>query len=392
MQRTAVSWLLYTSTGSAFILGLAAFCGLFPSFAFSILGGVVSDRYNRYRVLLLTQILSLIQASILTLLVFSGNHEVWQILLLSAVLGTINAFDVPARQAMIYDMVDNKEHLPNAIALNSSMVNLARLAGPAIAGMILKKFGTEVCFLFNSMSFVAVITSLLLMKLPLYVPKKRLASVVADLKEGFGYLRATPAISNVMLMLAGISLVALPYVTLLPIYAKEIFHGDATTFGMLNSFVGLGAVGGALFLASLKPGRNLKKVLFRCALVFGTGLIAFSFTAQFSLGLAFLVATGFGMMSQTTISNTIIQTTVAPTIRGRVISYYAMAFFGMQPIGGLLVGTLAHYAGAAVTVLVQGIITILIALFFIPFLRPEFLARKHKMKLDQLEEQAVETT
>jgi MFS family permease len=392
MQRTAVLWLLYTATDSALILGLAVFCGLFPSFVFSILGGVVSDRYNRYRILLITQILSLTQALILTLLVSSGSYEVWQILFLSVVLGTINAFDVPARQAMIYDMVNNKEYLPNAIALNSSMVNIARLAGPAIAGIILKKFGSEACFLLNSMSFVAVISSLLLMKLPAYVPKKRRASVVADLKEGFGYLRNTPEISKVMLMLAGISLVALPYVTLLPIYAKEIFVGDATIFGLLNSFVGLGAVCGALFLASLNPGSNLKKVLLRCTLIFGSGLIAFSFTEQLPLGLAFLTAAGFGMMSQTTISNTLIQTTVAPAMRGRVISYYAMAFFGMQPIGGLLIGTLAHYAGAPATILVQGIITILIALFFIPFLRPEFLVRKQKMKFDQLEEQAVETT
>lgn len=392
MQRTAVSWLVYTATDSAFILGLAVFCGLFPSFAFSILGGVVSDRYNRYRVLLITQILSLVQAVLLTVLVFTGLHEVWMLLTLSAILGTINAFDVPARQAMIYDMVDNKEHLPNAIALNSSMVNIARLTGPAVAGIVVTEFGAQICFLFNSVSFIAVIGSLLAMRLPAFIPKERISTIAADLKEGLGYLKSTPEISKVMLMLAGISLVALPYVTLLPIYAKEIFKGDASTFGLLNSFVGLGAVTGALFLASLKPGHNLKRVLFRCTLLFGAGLIAFSFTKSFSLGLACIALAGFGMMSQTTISNTLIQTTVAPAMRGRVISYYAMAFFGMQPIGGLLIGTLAHYAGAPVTILVEGIITILIAVCFIPFLRPEFLKRKQQMKIDQVEEQAIEGT
>lgn len=392
MQRTAVSWLVYTSSDSAFILGLAVFCGLFPSFAFSIIGGVVSDRYNRYRVLLITQVASLVQASLLTVLIFTGQQEVWMLLMLSAILGTINAFDVPARQAMIYDMVDNKEHLPNAIALNSSMVNIARLTGPAVAGIVLEEFGAQICFLFNSLSFIAVIGSLLIMKLPAFVPRERINSIATDLKEGFGYLKNTPEISNVMLLLAGISLVALPYVTLLPIYAKEIFLGDASTFGLLNSFVGLGAVTGALFLASLKPGNNLKKILFRCTLIFGAGLIAFSFTETFSIGLAFIAAAGFGMMSQTTISNTLIQTTVAPAMRGRVISYYAMAFFGMQPIGGLLIGTLAHYAGAPVTLLTEGIITILIALCFIPFLRPEFLKRKQQMKIDQVEEHAIEST
>jgi MFS family permease len=392
MQRTAVSWLIYSSTNSAFILGLAVFCGLFPSFMFSILGGVVSDRYNRYNVLLLTQVASLIQATILTILVFTGGYEVWHILALSVVLGTINAFDVPARQAMIYDMVDNKEHLPNAIALNSSMVNTARLIGPVISGIVLESFGAQVCFLINSVSFLAVIMSLLSMKLPLYVARERLNSIATDLREGLGYLRNTPEISRVMIMLALISLLALPYITLLPIYAKEIFQGDASTFGLLNSFIGLGAVCGAFFLASLKTGSNLKKVLFRCTLAFGVGMIAFSYTSSLGLALAFITLAGFGMMSQTTISNTLIQTTVAPAMRGRVISYYAMAFFGMQPIGALIIGSVAHYAGAPLTLLIQGIITIIIAAVFTPFLRPDLLHRKQKMKMDQLEEQSVEST
>jgi len=392
MQRTAVYWLIYQQTKSAFILGVAMFCAQFPSFMFSILGGVASDRYNRYKVMVTTQFASLVQALILTALIYFQQYEVWQILTLSVLLGTINAFDVPARQAMIYDMVNNKEHLLSAIALNSSMINAARLVGPAIAGVVLEKFGAEICFLSNAFSFLAVIISLFLMKLPPFTPKERSSTVLADLKEGYRYLRSTPDIGRVMLMLACVSLVSLPYVTLLPIYASEIFLGDASTFGLLNSVVGLGAVAGALFLASMKPGTNLRKVLFRCTVLFGVGLIGFSYMTSLGFALVCIAIAGFGMMAQTTISNTLIQTTVAPTMRGRVISYYAMAFFGMQPIGGLLVGSIAHAMGAPFTILCQGIAALSIAIIFFPFLRRDILLRKQRMKLKQVEEQVVEHT
>ena len=392
MQRTAVYWLVYEISDSAFILGITAFCSQFPSFLFSILGGVVSDRYNRFRLLLAMQLASLVQALALAFLVYQANYELWHILLLTAVLASINAFDVPARQAMVYDMVDQKEHLPNAIALNSSMVNGARLIGPALSGLVLDRFGVEICFLSNAFSFMAVIVSLLLMKLPPFIPRERISTIAADLKEGFHYLRTTPEISKVMLMLVGVSLLSLPFVTLLPVYAREIFSGDASTFGLLNSFVGLGAVSGALFLASMRPGVNLKKVLFRCTLIFAIGLMAFSYMRSFPVALIFIALAGFGMMAETTISNTIIQTTVAPSMRGRVISYYAMAFFGMQPIGALLVGSSAHAIGAPLTVLLQGIATLMIAILFFPFLRDDILLRKQRMKLKQVEEQVIENT
>lgn len=392
MQRTAVYWLVYEKTGSSFMLGTAVFATQFPSFLLSILGGVVSDRYNRYRVLLLTQVASLVQALCVTGLIMSGDYEVWHILTLSVVLGIINAFDVPARQAMVYDMVNNKEHVPNAIALNSSMVHLARLIGPALSGIVLENLGASVCFLINACSFLAVIASLLFMRLPVYKKPERLTNAVTDLKNGFVYLKETPAISTVMLMLALISLLSLPYVTLLPVYAKEIYHGSAATFGYLNSFVGLGAIAGAFFLASLKPGTELKRILFVNTLLFGLGLLSFSHIPSMPLAMPFLVLTGFGMMSQTTISNTLIQMVVAPAMRGRVISFYAMAFFGMQPIGSLLIGSLSHYAGAANTLLMQGAITLCIALGFMPFLRRRELKSSEKMKLEQLKESSVETT
>lgn len=392
MQRTSVYWLIYEMTQSSFMLGVAVFAAQFPSFLFSIAGGVIADRYNRYHVLLFTQIASLIQAVLLTTLVLLDSYEVWHILTLSVLLGIINAFDVPARQALVYDMVNNKEHLPNAIALNSSMVHTARLIGPAIAGLVLQQYGAATCFLINGVSFIAVLTSLLFMKLPPYKPREHTSNVITDLKEGFGYLKNTPSISMVMVMLACMSLVALPYITLLPIYAKDIFNGEASEFGYLNSFIGLGAVSGAFYLASLKAGSNLKKVLFFNTLIFGMGLIVFSHLTSLPIALVVIAITGFGMMSQTTISNTLIQTTVTPAMRGRVLSYYAMAFFGMQPIGGLLIGTLSHYVGAPNTLLIEGLATLLIALIFFPFLRRDLLKRKHRMKLEQLEERSIETT
>jgi MFS family permease len=392
MQRTSVYWLIYEMTQSSFMLGVAVFAAQFPSFLFSIIGGVIADRYNRYHVLLLTQVASLVQAALLTTLVLLGSYEVWHILTLSVLLGIINAFDVPARQALVYDMVNNKEHLPNAIALNSSMVHTARLIGPAVAGLVLQQFGAAICFLINALSFIAVLTSLLFMKLPPYKPREHTSNALMDLKEGLGYLKSTPSISMVMVMLACMSLVALPYITLLPVYAKEIFKGEASIFGYLNSFIGLGAVSGAFYLASLKAGSNLKKVLFFNTLIFGMGLIVFSHLTNLPVALMVIAITGFGMMSQTTISNTLIQTTVTPAMRGRVLSYYAMAFFGMQPIGGLLIGTLSHYLGAPNTILIEGLATLLIALLFFPFLRRDLLKRKHKMKLEQLEERSIETT
>ena len=355
-----------------------------------MLGGVVSDRYNRFRVLLATQLASLVQALALAWLVYQGHYEVWHILLLTALLGAINAFDVPARQAMVYDMVDRQELLPNAIALNSSMVNAARLIGPALSGVVLARFGAEICFLSNGFSFMAVIISLLLMKLPRFVRKERTTTVATDVREGLYYLKTTPEISNVMLMLAGISLLALPFITLLPIYAGEIFGGDASTFGWLNSSVGLGAVAGALFLASMKPGTNLKKVLFRCTLVFALGLLSFAYIESFPIALLFISLAGFGMMAQTTLSNTLIQTTVAPPMRGRVISYYAMAFFGMQPVGALLVGSAAEVIGAQLTLFLQGIATLMTGIAFFPFLRKDILSRRQRMKLNQVEEQVIE--
>ncbi|WP_428327770.1 MFS transporter [Mucilaginibacter sp.] len=379
MQKTAVSWVIYTLTHSTFMLGLTLFASLFPSFLFSLIGGVVSDRYNRYRVLLTTQVASLIQALLLAILILLKHYAVWEIISLSVVLGIINAFDVPARQSLVYDMVEDKEDLPNALALNSSMVNLSRIIGPGIAGIILESLGDGACFLLNALSFVAVIGSLLFMKLPKFIKKEHPKNVFGELKEGMDYIKRTPSIAFVLLMLSLISLMVLPYSTLIPYYAKDVFNGTASTFGVIDSFIGLGAFLGAIFLATRKSGTNLKRILFINTLVFGIGLILFSHEHSYPLALAFVAISGFGMMSQITVSNTLIQTTVEPDMRGRVISFYAMAFFGMQPLGGLLVGLVSKWIGAADTLFFEGVAALLIGLLHWIYLRKEKL--KHQQDL-----------
>lgn len=369
MQKTAVSWVVYSLTQSKFMLGLTLFATLFPSFLFSFIGGVVTDRYDRYKLLLLTQIISMIQAVMLTLLVFFDHYNVWEIIALSAVLGIINAFDVPARQSLVYEMVEDKNDLPNALALNSSMVNLSRLIGPAIAGIAIEKLGDVVCFGLNALSFVAVIISLLMMRLPKYVSKPHGKNVLAELKEGFEYVKNHKEIGFILGMLALVSLLVLPFSTLIPVYAKDIFHGSASTFGVIDSAIGLGAFSGAIFLASLKPGKNLRKILAVNTFIFGAGVVLFSHATYYPLALLFSAVGAFGMMSQITISNTLIQTTVDPAMRGRVISIYAMAFFGMQPLGGLVIGSLSQHIGVQNTVMIEGFIAILLGLLHLRFLK-----------------------
>ncbi len=369
MQKTAVSWVVYSLTHSKFMLGLSLFASQFPSFVFSFLGGAVSDRYNRYKVLLATQIASMAQAVLITGLVAWGHYTVWHILGLSVMLGFINAFDVPARQSLVNELVTDRKHLANALALNSSMVNLSRLIGPAIAGILLEKFGEVFCFGLNAASFVAVITCLVLMKLPAAKMEKRQKNLFLDIREGWEYLRHERSIRFIIGMLGLISLFVLPFSTLIPVYAKDIFKGTASTFGIIDSMIGLGAFCGAIFLASQRPDRNFHRMLAINTLVFGTGLMLFSYMELYTAALVCAMITGFGMMSQITISNTLIQTTVKPSMRGRVISFYAMAFFGMQPLGGIIVGSLSQLVGVRATVLAEGMLAVGVACLHFRFLR-----------------------
>ncbi len=383
MQRTGVSWVVYTMTHSAFMLGITVFATQFPSFLLSLYGGIVSDRYNRYKIMLITQTTAMIQAVLLAILIFTNHYTVWEILTLSVILGIVNAFDMPARQPMVHEIIHDKTDLPNALALNSSMVNLARVLGPALSGIVLQKLGAGICFSVNALSFLAVIISLLLMKLPPYQPKLVKKKISSELVEGFVYLKNTPAIGMILLMLAIMSLLVLPYNTLLPIFAKVIFKGDAITFGYINSFIGIGALCGAFFLASVKPDTDLKIILLVNTLIFGVCLMLFSHISCFPLAMVFATITGFGMMSLTTISNTIIQLKSDPRMRGRVMSYFALAFFGMMPMGSLLIGTVSQQIGAPNMLLIQGMIAIIVAIIFSGFLRKDKLNKRNRRNIKE---------
>jgi len=389
MQKTAVIWVVYTMTKSAYMLGVTVLATEFPMTVFSIFGGIASDRFDRFKVLLLTQVLSMIQAVLMAILVLTGHYQVWEILVLSVVLGTINAFDVPARQPLVHEMITDKEELPNALALNSSMNNLAKSVGPAISGIVLAKFGAGVCFGINALSFVAVLTSLLLMKLPKHIPSKVTKKVVVEMAEGFMYVKNTPILAKVATMLAFTCLLVLPYSTLLPIFANVTFKGDAATFGWLNSCIGVGAVIGAVFLASLKKGADLKFVLLVNTLILGAGLILFSHTSYFPLALLFAVITGFGTMSQSTIANTIIQFNSDKKMRGRVISILLLAI-GLRPVGSYVVGGISQRIGAPNMLLCEGIIAVIIAGVFAKFLSSERLDKTKADKLKPDEEEAEE--
>jgi len=368
MQRTAVVWVIYSMTHSAFLLGVTIFAEQFPSFLLSIPGGVAADRYNRYTIIRITQVTSMVQAVLLAVLVITGHAAVWAILLLSVALGIINAFDVPARQALINDVVASPEDLPNALSLTTATASLAQLLGPALAGIVLSVFGAGVCFLLNAASFGGVILSLLLMKLPVYQPKKANKKVIAEFAEGFTYIKNTPDIGLIIVMLAVVSLLVLPYNTVLPVFAKVVFKGDASTFGYINSFVGIGAVAGTIFLASRKPGAHLKKILFVSTLLMGVGLICFSQFKNFPAAMFFAAIAGYGSIAQFTISNIIVQSDAAPEMRGRTMGILLMAIFGMMPLGSVLTGAVSEHIGAPATVLGQGIIAIVIALIFVKYL------------------------
>jgi len=383
MQRTAVIWVVYSITHSPFLIGVTIFAEQFPSFLFSIPGGVAADRYNRYTIIKICQVTSMIQAVLLALLVITGHTIIWAILALSVLLGIINAFDVPARQSMLHDVVADPEHLPNAVSLTTATASLAQLLGPALSGIVLSAFGAGVCFLLNAASFGGVILSILFMKLPVYKPKAVRKKVLTEFAEGFTYIKNTPSIGLIVVMIAAICFLVLPYNTVLPVFAKVIFKGGASTFGYINSFVGVGAVTGTFFLASRKPGGNLKTILFAGAVLLGVGLICFSQIKFFPLAMVFAAVSGFGAMSQYTATNIMVQSGSEPAMRGRAIGILLMAIFGTAPLGSLITGAVSERIGAPATVLAQGIIAIVIALIFIKFLLwPD--KKKEEVKMEHL--------
>ena len=366
MQRIAVSWLVYELTQSAFMLGLVAFASRIPMLVLSPYAGTYVDRHSRYKTLLITQVASMIQAGLLALAVLTNHYNITIIILLSVMLGVINSFDAPSRQSLMIVLVQNSKDLSNAIALNSSMVTLARLIGPAVAGILLSTVGEGICFLINFLSFIAVITTLLMMKINIPARRKNIEPLWMNLRQGFTYLKRNPALRYAIMLMALLSLTVMPYITLLPIYAKTVFKGNVTTFSWLNVISGLGALIGAIYVTRLKADENLLKVIIAAGLVISLSLVFFSYTTYFPLALFFIMVGESGLLTFVAATNTFLQTHVEEHMRGRIISYYVMAFGGMIPIGSLLIGLLAHLTNAPFALLIEGLAGIIIIILFIP--------------------------
>jgi MFS family permease len=364
MTNVATSWLVYRVTHSAFLLGFTGFASQIPMFFLAPVAGVLVDRWNRHRTLVMTQFLSMLQSFALAALALAGVITIWEIVALVLLQGVINAFDMPARQAFVVQMIERREDLGNAIALNSSMVNGARLIGPAIAGVVIGAVGEGYCFLIDGFSYIAVIASLLAMRVAAAPPRANPRRLLVEMREGWHYVRGSAPISSVLLLLATISLVGMPYTVLMPIFAGPILHGDAHTLGFLMAASGLGALTGAITLAMRPSVLGLGRVIVWSSSLFGAALIAFGFSRNLWLSMLFVAMAGFGMMRQMASSNTIVQTIVAEDKRGRVMAYYALSFQGIAPFGSLAAGTIAARAGAPLTLLSGGVLCLAAAAVF----------------------------
>jgi MFS family permease len=375
MTRIATSWLVYRLTNSALLLGVVGFVGQLPSFLLAPVAGVLVDRWNRRRLLVATQVMAMAQSLAMGVLTLTGAVRIWHVIALSAFQGVINAFDMPARQAFVVEMVDKPDDLSNAIALNSSMVNAARLLGPSIAGVIIAAVGEGWCFMLDGFSYLAVIASLLVMTLPRAIAERiEEENLFWQFREGWNYIVRFTPIRNILLLLALVSLVGMPYTVLMPVFANEILGGGPYTLGWLMAASGLGALIGALFLAARRTVLGLGKFIPATAAAFGAGLIAFAFSRSLWLSLLLMVVTGLGFMAQMAISNTLVQTIVDEDKRGRVMSFFTVATIGTTPFGSLLAGAMADRIGAPLTLLISGICCVAGALWFartLPALRHE---------------------
>jgi MFS family permease len=365
MTTTATNWLVYRLTGSALLLGVIAFASQVPAFLLGPFAGIAVDRWDRHRLLVITQTISMVQSLVFAALVLSGRITIEWIVALSMVQGLINAFDMPGRQAFLHTMIENKEDLGNAIALNSSMVNLARLLGPSIAGVVMATAGEGWCFLIDGVSYIAVLIALLRMRIVRSAaapfPHR---NAMQQFTEGFRYAFGFGPIRSIILLLALVSLVGVPYSVLMPVFATTVFHGGPHTLGILMTSSGCGALLGALWLAGRRSILGLGRVIPSASILFGIGLITFSFAHVLWLAIPCLVVAGFGFMVQMASSNTVIQTIVDDEKRGRVMSFYMMAFLGTAPFGSLLAGWLSSRIGAGHTLLAGGLCCIAAGLWF----------------------------
>lgn len=381
MQSVAESWLVYRLTGSAVLLGVVAFANRIPVFLFSPLGGAVADRYNRHRIVIATQVASMGLATLLAGLTLTHRVQVWHLMAIAALLGIVNAFDIPGRQAFIVELVA-REDLQNAIALNSSMFNGARIVGPAIAGVLVALVGEGWCFFVNAVSYVAVILGLLLMRVSRASQAERPAWALEHITEGFRFVLRSRPVLALLLLLGLVSLMGTPYAVLMPIIADQSFHAGSSGLGILMGASGVGALIGALSLAQRTTLQGYGRTIALAAIGFGLSLLAFSTARHFWLAAAFLLPAGYAMMTQMAASNTLIQSMVPDSLRGRVMAVYSMMFMGMAPIGALLAGALADRLGAPITVGAGGGFCIAGGLLFLSRL-PAFRGEARRLILAQ---------
>ena len=364
MQRLALPWVVYRMTGSEVLLGVVGFAGTIPSFLLAPVAGVLIDRWSRYKVMLVTQVISMVQACVLAWLSLSGMLEIWHIILLSVILGCINSFDMPARQAFVINMVNDREDIGNAIALNSMMFNGARLIGPSVAGILLATAGEGVCFLVNAVSYVFVIGSLFAMNAVHTTDRKKTTPLWQELKEGLDYTFGFPPIRSIIMLLGLVSFMGASYSVLMPVYAKDILLGDSHTFGFLMGGAGAGALLGAIYLASKDTVLRLGRLIPAATALLAAGMIAMSLNSSFFVSLFIIFFIGLGMMTQTAASNTILQTIADEDKRGRVMSFYTMAIMGTAPFGSLMAGWMAKWLGTPWTIFIGGAVCLLGALLF----------------------------
>ena len=364
ITRIATSWLVYRLTGSLLLLGVVSFCGQIPTLLLAPFAGVYVDRWDRHRILVVTQVLSMLQSIALAAMVFTDTVSVPFILGLQLFQGVINAFDTPARQSFVVQMVEDRSHLPNAIALNSTMVNASRIIGPSIGGAVIATVGEGWCFTIDAISYIAVIASLFAMNVERREIPARHSGMLEELRTGFQYVWTFLPVRSALILLSLVSILGMPYTVLMPAIAGNLLHGGAHTLGFLMTSSGVGALAGALYLASRKSVRGLGRAMVYATASFGAGLVVFSFSRVLWLSLLTLPFVGGGMMVALAASNTILQTVVTEELRGRVMAFYAMAFLGTAPIGSLLAGVIADRIGPARTILLGGVCCLGVAVWF----------------------------
>ncbi len=364
MTRLATSWLVYRMTHSALLLGIVTFAGQIVSFVLGPMAGVWVERLNRRKLLLWTQAAAAVQSLALAGLTLAHAITLWEIIALTALQGLINAFDMPARQSFLVQMVEDRNDLSNAIAINSSLANAAKLIGPAVAGVVIGAFGEGWCFLIDGVSYFAVIASLVMMRIKEVEIRRQTSGMLAQIREGWEYVWGFRPIRSILLLFALTSLMGYPYMVLMPVFAAQILHGGAYTLGWLSGASGIGALVSALSLAMRRSVAGLTRMLPISVAMLGGALILFGMSHMLWVSLVLMVFAGFGLMQAAAASNTIVQSLVAEDKRARVMGYYTMAFFGAAPFGSLLGGALAHRIGAPYTVMVTGTFCVAGALWF----------------------------